>query len=66
MNASLHLHLRPRRRRCPQCGVDEERRVIMAGIAVAAVVVIWAATGFYTIKEAERGVVSSAIWLSRA
>lgn len=30
----------------------------MAGIAVAAVVVIWAATGFYTIKEAERGVVT--------
>ncbi|MDH2898998.1 MULTISPECIES: FtsH protease activity modulator HflK [Rahnella] len=30
----------------------------IAGIAVAAVVVIWAATGFYTIKEAERGVVT--------
>ncbi|MFZ4833966.1 FtsH protease activity modulator HflK [Rouxiella sp. Mn2063] len=28
------------------------------GIAVAAVVVIWAASGFYTIKEAERGVVT--------
>src|SRR5688572_30127596 len=30
----------------------------IVGIAVAAVVVIWAATGFYTIKEAERGVVT--------
>lgn len=28
------------------------------GIAVVAVVVIWAASGFYTIKEAERGVVT--------
>lgn len=28
------------------------------GLAVAAVVVIWAASGFYTIKEAERGVVT--------
>ncbi|QCR34907.1 FtsH protease activity modulator HflK [Nissabacter sp. SGAir0207] len=30
----------------------------LAGIAAAAVVVIWAASGFYTIKEAERGVVT--------
>lgn len=30
----------------------------MVGLAVAAVVVIWAASGFYTIKEAERGVVT--------
>jgi len=29
-----------------------------AGLAVVAVVVIWAASGFYTIKEAERGVVT--------
>ncbi len=28
------------------------------GIAVAAIVILWAATGFYTIKEAERGVVT--------
>ena len=28
------------------------------GIAAVAVVVIWAASGFYTIKEAERGVVT--------
>ncbi len=30
----------------------------VVGIAVVAVVVIWAASGFYTIKEAERGVVT--------
>ncbi|MBW7982830.1 FtsH protease activity modulator HflK [Enterobacillus tribolii] len=30
----------------------------VVGLAVAAVVVIWAASGFYTIKEAERGVVT--------
>ena len=30
----------------------------IVGIAVVAVVVIWAASGFYTIKEAERGVVT--------
>lgn len=30
----------------------------VVGIAAAAVVVIWAASGFYTIKEAERGVVT--------
>ena len=30
----------------------------IVGIAAAAVVVIWAASGFYTIKEAERGVVT--------
>ena len=30
----------------------------LVGIAAAAVVVIWAASGFYTIKEAERGVVT--------
>ncbi|MBS0849145.1 FtsH protease activity modulator HflK [Citrobacter sp. JGM124] len=30
----------------------------LLGIAVAAVVILWAATGFYTIKEAERGVVA--------
>ncbi|HEY3589567.1 MAG TPA: FtsH protease activity modulator HflK [Buttiauxella sp.] len=30
----------------------------MIGIAAAVAVVIWAATGFYTIKEAERGVVT--------
>ncbi|WP_312947616.1 FtsH protease activity modulator HflK [Superficieibacter sp.] len=30
----------------------------VVGIAVAAVVIIWAASGFYTIKEAERGVVT--------
>lgn len=30
----------------------------LVGIAVVAIVVIWAATGFYTIKEAERGVVT--------
>jgi membrane protease subunit HflK len=42
----------------------------VVGIVAAAAVIIWAASGFYTIKEAERGVVtrlvSSAIWLSRA
>ena len=30
----------------------------VVGIVAAAVVIIWAATGFYTIKEAERGVVT--------
>ena len=30
----------------------------IVGIAAAAVVIIWAASGFYTIKEAERGVVT--------
>ena len=30
----------------------------VVGIAAAAVVIIWAASGFYTIKEAERGVVT--------
>ncbi|MEY4922007.1 MAG: HflK protein [Pseudomonadota bacterium] len=30
----------------------------IVGIAVVAVVIIWAASGFYTIKEAERGVVT--------
>ncbi len=30
----------------------------IVGIVAAAVVIIWAATGFYTIKEAERGVVT--------
>jgi len=30
----------------------------LLGIAVAAIVILWAATGFYTIKEAERGVVT--------
>lgn len=30
----------------------------VVGLAIAAVVVIWAASGFYTIKEAERGVVT--------
>ncbi|ATM88423.1 FtsH protease activity modulator HflK [Yersinia massiliensis] len=30
----------------------------IVGIAVVAIVVIWAASGFYTIKEAERGVVT--------
>jgi len=30
----------------------------IVGIAVVAIVVLWAATGFYTIKEAERGVVT--------
>jgi len=30
----------------------------IVGIVVAAVVIIWAASGFYTIKEAERGVVT--------
>lgn len=30
----------------------------IVGIAAVAAVVIWAATGFYTIKEAERGVVT--------
>ena len=30
----------------------------IVGIVVAAAVIIWAATGFYTIKEAERGVVT--------
>lgn len=30
----------------------------VAGIVAAAVVIIWAASGFYTIKEAERGVVT--------
>ena len=38
----------------PQNGLSG--RII--GIAVVAVVVIWAASGFYTIKEAERGVVT--------
>ncbi|WP_299998935.1 FtsH protease activity modulator HflK [uncultured Cedecea sp.] len=30
----------------------------LLGIAVVAIVILWAATGFYTIKEAERGVVT--------
>ncbi|MBW4208127.1 protease modulator HflK N-terminal domain-containing protein, partial [Enterobacter cloacae subsp. cloacae] len=30
----------------------------IVGIVAAAVVIIWAASGFYTIKEAERGVVT--------
>ncbi|MGS9164590.1 protease modulator HflK N-terminal domain-containing protein, partial [Salmonella enterica subsp. enterica serovar Infantis] len=30
----------------------------IVAIAAAAVVIIWAASGFYTIKEAERGVVT--------
>jgi membrane protease subunit HflK len=32
------------------------RRIV--GIVAAAAVIIWAASGFYTIKEAERGVVT--------
>jgi membrane protease subunit HflK len=30
----------------------------IVGIVAAAAVIIWAASGFYTIKEAERGVVT--------
>ncbi len=42
-------------------GIQGPRRPIggrVFGLAAVAVVVIWAATGFYTIKEAERGVVT--------
>ena len=31
---------------------------VLRGIVAAAAVIIWAASGFYTIKEAERGVVT--------